>query len=103
MPIFWIVSVGRCFAEAVLRFGMGLLSRGDGGEGEGADVDDPANRQYQYKVETNSFASRKSTKETKFNKLDAEGWVYVDSFLTNGSTTAAVFRRPYPDAEGGDN
>ena len=79
---------------------MGLLSRGDGEAAEGVDIDDPANRTYEYKVVSGGVFSRKSSNADKYNELDAEGWEYLDSHMTDGTTTAIVFRRPY--SGGGD-
>ena len=79
---------------------MGLLNRGDGAESE-VDVDDPENRQYEYKVAKASITKR-STNEQNINELDAKGWEYVDQFMTNGNTHSLLFRREYPREDDSD-
>ena len=78
---------------------MGLLSRGDDSEGEAVEIDDPEARTWEYKVVSGGVISRKSSNADKYNELDAEGWEYLDSHMANGTTTAIVFRRPYPGGE----
>lgn len=78
---------------------MGLLrNRGDSDEQPQIDVDDPANRTWEYKVDTRAIGMKKAN-EGQINQLDAEGWEFVDSFITNGTTFALLFRRPYPGSE----
>ena len=77
---------------------MGLLrNRGDD-ETESVDIHDPANRTHEYKVSTRAIGRGKANEE-QINELDARGWEFVDSFITNGTTFALLFRRPYPSAD----
>jgi hypothetical protein len=63
------------------------------GDGEGRERD--PEQKYEYKTISNSPESSEEnqTPDAKINRQAAQGWVYIDRFQTDGTTTQLLFRR----------